>query len=370
MKNKIMIIGMKIQREIAVYLRVVGVGQTRIILWNAEVYYDDSRNHKHTKKEMETLQSNPTSRPAIPTMKQRRLFKTLLHDRWMYLMLLPGLLYFVVFKYIPMWGVVISFQDYQPFAGISGSQWVGLKHFERFFTEPTFIMLMKNTLILALMNIIIFFPLPIITALLLNELSGKMFKRTVQTIIYLPHFMSWVIVIGIVYMFFNIEDGVVNMLIQSGGFEKINFLASPEWFRPIVLAEVIWKETGWSTIIFLAALSGVDPQLYEAARMDGANRWQQLWNVTLPAIMSTIIILLILRLGDFLDTGFEQVFLMLNALNRNVGEVIDTYVYTSGITQGQFSYSTAIGLFKSIIGLLLVTGANYSAKKLQQEGLY
>jgi putative aldouronate transport system permease protein len=182
--------------------------------------------------------------------------------------------------------------------------------------------------------------------------------------------MSWVIVIGIVYMFFNIEDGVVNMLIQSGGFEKINFLASPEWFRPIVLAEVIWKETGWSTIIFLAALSGVDPQLYEAARMDGANRWQQLWNVTLPAIMSTIIILLILRLGDFLDTGFEQVFLMLNALNRNVGEVIDTYVYTSGITQGQFSYSTAIGLFKSIIGLLLVTGANYSAKKLQQEGLY
>ncbi|MDF2927109.1 MAG: protein lplB [Paenibacillaceae bacterium] len=301
---------------------------------------------------------------------RKRILRTIIYDRWLYLMLLPGVLFFLAFKYIPMWGVIISFQDYQPFSGIMGSPWVGMKHFERFFTDPTFLILMKNTLVLAGLNIILFFPLPIIVALLLNELTGKWFKKGIQTIIYLPHFMSWVIVTGIVYIFFNVEDGVFNMLLQQTGLEKINFLASSGWFRPMVLAEVIWKETGWSTIIYLAALSGVDPQLYEAARMDGANRWQQLWHVTLPGILSTIVILLILRLGNFLDTGFEQIFLMLNALNRDVGEVIDTYVYTSGITQGQFSYSTAIGLFKSVIGLVLVSGANYMAKKFQQEGIY
>lgn len=316
------------------------------------------------------LTAQPANSRRTSYTDKRRILRTILYDRWLYLMLLPGILYFLVFKYIPMWGVIISFQDYQPFSGILGSEWVGLKHFARFFSEPTFLILMKNTLIMALLNIVIFFPLPIIVALLLNELTGKWFKKGLQTIIYLPHFMSWVIVTGIVYIFFNIEDGVFNMLIQQMGFDKINFLASSGWFRPMVLAEVIWKETGWSTIIYLAALSGVDPQLYEAARMDGANRWQQLWSVTIPGILSTVVILLILRLGSFLDTGFEQIFLMLNAMNRDVGEVIDTYVYTSGITQGQFSYSTAIGLFKSVIGLILVSGANYTAKKFQQEGLY
>ncbi len=309
-------------------------------------------------------------RPAVRHDSKKRVLSKIIYDRWLYLMLLPGILYFLVFKYLPMWGVVISFQDFQPYSGIWGSPWVGFKHFERFFTEPTFQVLMKNTIILAVMNIILFFPLPIIVALLLNELRHAAFKKGIQTIIYLPHFMSWVIVAGIVYIFFNIKDGAVNMLLQESGLRQINFLASSDWFRPMILSEIIWKETGWSTIIYLAALSGVDPQMYEAARIDGANRWQQVWHVTIPGILNTIVILLILRLGDFLDTGFEQIFLMLNALNRDVGEVIDTFVYTSGITQGHFSYSTAIGLFKSVIGLALVMGANYAAKKFNQEGIY
>lgn len=294
----------------------------------------------------------------------------MVRDRWLYFMLLPGLVYFLIFKYVPMWGVLIAFQNYQPFLGMSGSEWVGFDHFIRFFSEPTFMMLMKNTLILALWNIVLFFPVPIIVALLLNELRLQSAKRLIQTLIYIPHFMSWVIVVGIVYIFFNTESGVVNVLLQDAGIGKINFLASEKWFRPMVLGEVMWKETGWSTIIYLAALAGVDVQLYEAAKIDGANRWQQLWHVTIPAIFNTIVILLILRLGNFLDTGFEQIFLMLNALNRNVAEVIDTYVYTAGITQGQFSYSTAVGLFKSVVGLMLIVGANRLAKKFNHEGIY
>ncbi|MCR8631385.1 ABC transporter permease [Paenibacillus radicis (ex Xue et al. 2023)] len=291
-------------------------------------------------------------------------------NRWLYLMALPGFFYFVIFKYIPMWGVMIAFKDYRPFLGFSQSPWVGMKYFDRFFNDPSFFQLLSNTLILGLYNLIFFFPAPIIIALLLNELRSERFKRFVQSMIYVPHFVSWVVVIGIAYVFLTTEGGLLNDIIASSGGTKINFLASEEWFRPMIILEVVWKETGWGTIIFLAALAGVDPQLYEAARIDGANRWRQIWHITLPAIRSTIIILLILRLGHFLETGFEQIWLMLNPLNRSLGEVFDTYVYTSGITQGQFSYSTAVGLFKSFVGLLMVMGANWLAKKFGEEGIY
>ncbi|QNK60354.1 sugar ABC transporter permease [Paenibacillus sp. PAMC21692] len=294
----------------------------------------------------------------------------LLRNRWLYMMVLPGLLYFLIFKYWPMYGIFISFKDYQPFLGFWDSPFVGFKHFERLFGDPNFLVLFRNTLILATYNILFFFPLPIIIALMLNELKQEFVKRTVQTLVYIPHFMSWVVVVGIAYMFFTTEGGIVNELIARFGGEKINFLISNDWFRFMVTAEVMWKETGWGTIIFLAALSGVDPQLYEAARMDGANRLRQMWHITLPAIRSTIVILLILRLGHFLDTGFEQIFLMLNAMNREVGEVFDTYVYSVGISQGQYSYSTAVGLFKSIVGLFLVVAANRLAKKFGEEGIY
>jgi putative aldouronate transport system permease protein len=294
----------------------------------------------------------------------------LLRNRWLYMMVLPGLLYFLIFKYWPMYGIFISFKNYQPFLGFWDSPFVGFKHFERLFGDPNFLVLFRNTLILATYNILFFFPLPIIIALMLNELRQEFVKRTVQTLVYIPHFMSWVVVVGIAYMFFTTEGGIVNELIARFGGEKINFLISNDWFRFMVTAEVMWKETGWGTIIFLAALSGVDPQLYEAARMDGANRLRQMWHITLPAIRSTIVILLILRLGHFLDTGFEQIFLMLNAMNREVGEVFDTYVYSVGISQGQYSYSTAVGLFKSIVGLFLVVAANRLAKKFGEEGIY
>ncbi|TNJ60839.1 sugar ABC transporter permease [Paenibacillus hemerocallicola] len=285
-------------------------------------------------------------------------------------MLLPGIIYFILFKYLPMWGVLISFQNYQPFLGFWHSDWVGLKHFARFFGEPTFWMLLRNTIVLAVYNLVFFFPLPIIVALLLNEVRHERFKRFIQTMIYIPHFFSWVVVVGMVYMLLTVEGGLVNELIVMAGGDKINFLISSEWFRTLILSEVIWKETGWGTIIFLAALAGVDPQLYEASKIDGANRWRQLWHITLPAIRSTIVILFILRLGHFLDTGFEQIILMLNALNRGVGEVFDTYVYSVGINQSQFSYSTAVGLFKSLVGLVLVLASNALAKKFGEEGIY
>ncbi|NOU92764.1 ABC transporter permease subunit [Paenibacillus sp. LMG 31456] len=285
-------------------------------------------------------------------------------------MLLPGALYFIIFRYIPMYGLLIAFKDYQPFLGFVESKWVGLHHFERFFTDPVFTKLFVNTIVLAAYNILFFFPLPIILALMLHEVRLMIYKSFVQTLIYIPHFVSWVVVVGIVYIFFATDEGIVNELIRKLGGQEVNFLLSEQWFRTMITAEVIWKESGWGTIIFLAALAGVDQQLYEAARIDGANRWRLIWNITLPSIRSTIVILLILRLGNFLDTGFEQIFLMLNAMNREVGEVFDTYVYSVGIQDGQFSYSTAVGLFKSIVGLILVVGANFLAKKLGEEGVY
>ncbi len=298
------------------------------------------------------------------------LFKDLIRDRWLYLLLFPGILYFIIFKYVPMWGLVMAFQDYKPHVGFTGSPWVGLKHFERFFTEPQFWMLFRNTLILAVYNLVFFFPLPIMLALMLNEVRKELFKRFVQTLLYLPHFVSWVVAVGIFYVLLTTEGGVVNEMIERLGMEKIPFLLSEEWFRTMIITQSIWKEAGWGTIIFLAALSGVDLQLYEAARMDGAGRWRQLWHITLPAIRSTIVILFILRLGSFLDTGFEHIFLMLNAMNREVGEVFDTYVYMKGLTQAQYSYSAAVGMFKSLVGLVLVLAANWLAKRFGEEGVY
>ncbi|MFB9274252.1 ABC transporter permease [Cohnella cellulosilytica] len=295
--------------------------------------------------------------------------KTVVKYYWLYLMLIPGVLYFLIFRYLPMWGILISFQDYRPNLGILHSDWVGFKHYHRFFFEAEFGRLFRNTMILAIYNLVFFFPLPIVLALMLNEVRKEGFKRTVQTIVYIPHFVSWVVVVGIAYLFFSTEGGIVNELIAAMGFEKIQFLLSETWFRPLVIGEVIWKETGWGTILFLAALAGVDPQLYEAAKMDGANRRHQLWHITLPAIKSTIVVLFILRLGTFLDSGFEQIFLMLNPLNNQVGDVFDTYVYEIGILQGQFSYSAAVGLFKSVVALILVIGADRLAKRLGEEGI-
>jgi putative aldouronate transport system permease protein len=214
------------------------------------------------------------------------------------------------------------------------------------------------------------FPIPIIFALLLNEARNKYFKRIIQTITYLPHFMSWVVVAGLSYVMFTSDGGIVNEAIKALGFEPVNFLSSEKAFRPMIIGQSMWRETGWGTIVYLAALSGVDVEQYEAARIDGASRFQQLWHITLPSIKVVIITMFILRLGNIMDTSFDQIYNMLNELNRSVGEVFDTYVYRFGINQGQLSYATAVGVFKSVIGLILVVGADRLAKKAGEEGIF
>ncbi|WP_127484656.1 ABC transporter permease [Paenibacillus ehimensis] len=303
------------------------------------------------------------------------LTKRILSHWELYLLLLPGALYFLIFKYVPMFGIVMAFQEYSPFLGVTGSEWVGFRHFIDLFQYDQFWRLLRNTLLISFYNIVFYFPAPIIVALLLNELAREWFKRTIQTIVYLPHFISWVVVGSITYILLNTETGLVNQFIVSFGGEAHNFLADPNSFRTMIVLQNIWKEVGWGTIIFLAALSGVDTQLYEAATVDGANRWHKLWHVTLPALRSTILILLILRLGNVLDVGFEQIFLMLNDLVYPVGDVFETFVYREGIGGaglggGRFSFGVAVGLFKSVVGLILVLGANRLAKKFGEEGVF
>lgn len=273
-------------------------------------------------------------------------------------------------KIIPMWGVLISFQDFSPYIGFWHSEWVGLEHFQRFFSNPEFFTLFRNTMAINLLNLVFFFPLPILLSIMLNEIRAGLYKKSIQTIIYLPHFLSWVIIVGISFLLLSQGEGLINKLLVAMGLEKINFLTNPDYFLALLTIQSIWKDAGWGTIIFLAAIAGVDPQLYEAARMDGAGRLEQIWHVTLPGIRNVIIVLLILRIGHIMDIGFEQVFLMMNGAVSEVADVFDTYVYRIGIQQGQFSYSTAVGLFKSIVGLTLVIISNRLAKKFGEEGVY
>lgn len=306
----------------------------------------------------------------VPLRKKGALAKSIRSNWLLYLMILPGVIYYLVFSYAPMGGLVIAFQDYFPFLGIKGSPWVGLKHFERFFTTDTFGMLMRNTLFMFFLNLIFAFPASIILALSLNEVRNMRFKKYIQTIVYLPHFLSWVIVVSIFYVLLTTEGGAINNLLVSMGFEKIKFLTDKNWLRPLYVIQSIWKGAGWGSIIYLAALSNVDEQLYEASDLDGANRLQQIIHITLPSIRPTIIIMLILKIGDVLELGFDHMFLLLNSLNRDVAEIFDTFVYTSGITNGQLSFSAAVGFFKSFVGLVLVIAANRLAKKLGEEGVY
>ncbi|WP_426450221.1 ABC transporter permease [Paenibacillus sp. S-38] len=298
------------------------------------------------------------------------LFKRMLKNRAIYLMILPGLLFFLIFKYVPMWGLIIAFQDYKPYLGITGSPFVGFEHFERLFTEDMFFTILRNTLLLFGMNLLFYFPVPIIIALMLNEVRHAMFKKWVQTLVYVPHFMSWVIIVSITFVMLSMDRGLINEILVMMGFEKINFLMSNDWFRPMYILQVIWREAGWGTIIYLAAMAAIDPGLYEAARMDGAGRFRQIWHITLPSVRSVIMTLLILKIGDVLELGFEHIYLLLNSMNREVAEIFDTYVYTAGLKQGQYSFSTAIGFFKSVVGLMLVMAANWLAKKAGEDGIY
>lgn len=287
-----------------------------------------------------------------------------------YLMILPGLLYFLIFRYAPMGGLAIIFQEYDPLAGFLKSSWVGFDQFRRLFAEQDLIKLLVNTIILSLLSLFLFFPAPIILALLLNEIKLKWFKKTAQTVIYMPHFISWIVVVSITFLLFGTQDGAINRLLSDNGMQKIELMTRAAYFRPLYVIHNIWKETGWSAIIFLATLATVDPTLYEASVVDGASRLQQIWHINLPALKSTIIILFILRLGNILDSGFEHIFLLQNSLNLRVSDVFDTFIFRVGIRTGQYSYSTAIGMFKSVVGLILVLGADRLAKKIGEEGVY
>ncbi|MDQ0722420.1 putative aldouronate transport system permease protein [Paenibacillus sp. W4I10] len=290
--------------------------------------------------------------------------------RILYLLSLPGILYFFLFKYVPLFGSVIAFQNYNIFKGITGSDWVGLEHFQKMFSHYDFLRILNNTLLLGLYDLVIAFPVPILLAILLNEVRMIVFKRLLQTIVYMPHFLSWVVISGIFMGIFSMDAGVVNKALGFLGMQPVYFLGEDSYIRSILIGSGIWRDSGYGTIIFLAAIAGINPDLYEAAEVDGAGRLKQIWSITLPSLLPTIMILLLLHIGKFLDLGFERVFVFLNPLNLESGEILDTYIYKAGLLSQQYSYTTAIGLFKSVVGLMLILLGNFFSKKTTGESLY
>lgn len=310
-----------------------------------------------------------TVRAAIGPGKGR-LIKRVWKYRTLYLLFAPVLLYFIIFRYYPMIYLSMSFMDYNPFKGLSGSPWVGLKHYISFFQSRDIWMLIRNTFLINILSLIIGFPSPIILALLLNEVRCHRLKKAVQTISYLPHFISTVVIVGMLNSFLSPSTGPVNQIIRLLGFEPIYFMINPGYFRWIYVLSGIWQNVGWGSIIYLAALSGIDPQLYEAAIVDGAGKWRQLVHITLPCIMGTIMIMLILRVGQLMSLGFEKIFLMGNDATRQVAEVISTYVYKRGIQKADYGFATAVGLFNSLVSFTLVMGANLLSKKTTEVGIW
>ncbi len=290
--------------------------------------------------------------------------------RWLYLMCVPGLIFLIVFKYIPMYGIIMAFQDFSFRKGIFGSPFNNFAHFQQLFTSPKFFQVFSNSMLLSITRLIFSFPIPIMLALLINEIQFSPFKKITQTLMYLPHFLSWIVLGGIATNFLSMSDGLINDLIVSLGGQKINFLGSTDWFRFVIIVTNIWKEAGWGTIIYLAGLSAISPDLYEAATVDGANRWQRIAHITLPGISGTVVIMLVLAVGGLMNNGFEQVYLFQNDLNIAVSEVFETYTYKIGIVSGRYSYSTAVGLFKNVISTILIFSSNRIAKKLGGATLY
>ncbi len=290
-------------------------------------------------------------------------------DRWMYLFIVPGALFFLIFQYLPLLGNVIAFKDYSPFLGIAESPWVGLTNFRRLFTDADFKLALTNTIQIELLQLLFSFPAPLILALVLNSIFSDRIKRTMQSIVYLPYFLSWVVVIALWQQILG-GAGVFNQLLRNQGLGVIDIMNNPATFKLLVVAESIWKNAGWGTIIFLAALTKVDTELYEAGAVDGAVGWRRLWHITLPSIRSVIVLLLILRLGSALSTGFEQYYLQRGAVGSEASEVLDTFVYFRGIQGGDWGFATAVGLVRGVVGTMLVVGSNWIAKRFGEEGVY
>lgn len=306
--------------------------------------------------------------------KNKRNFQDLKKDlkkhKWLYVMLIIPVIFVVIWNYWPMYGVIIAFKDYSPAFGILGSPWVGLKHFERFFASYFFLEIIVNTLRLSLYSLLVSVPLPIILALLFNELNRKWFKSTAQTISYIPNFISVVVVIGMVQFFFSSQDGMINMLLNTFGFPSIDFLGSPKWFPHIYVWSGVWQGVGWGTLIYTAAMSGISPNQYEAAYLDGASRLQCIRHITIPSIMPTIVISTILATGSILSVGFEKTFLLQNAANLASSEVLSTYTYKMGIINGEYSFSAAVGLFNNVINFIVLFIVNKLAQKTNESSLW
>lgn len=292
--------------------------------------------------------------------------------RYIYLLMLPGLLFFLIFRYVPMWGVIIAFQDFRLWQGVLNSPWVGFEHFETFFTSTYFFRLFRNTLVISGLNLLIVFPAPIVLALLLNEVRHNAYKRVIQTISYLPHFISWVVVGGMLIYMFSINVGFFNHVLVAMGMEPVRILGNSSTFWGLLVGSAIWKEIGWGAIIYLAAIAGVNPDLYEAATVDGANRLQRVLYITIPGIAPVVIIMLILQIGRLLDVNFLQILVLMgsDASLYEVGDVFDTWVYRMAFFQGQMSLATAVGLFKGVVGLVMIWAANRLTNRISGDGLW
>lgn len=301
-----------------------------------------------------------------------RFRRALIRDRWLYLIMLLPCVYYLLFHYYPMYGVTLAFKQYKPKLGIIGSPWAsenGMKYVLQVVQDPYFWTVFKNTIVLNVINLVITFPAPIILALLLNELMNAKYKRVVQTVTYLPHFLSTVVVVGMMNTMFS-STGIVNELLGGLGLGPYAFLNDAQYFRPMYIGSNVWQNIGWDSIIFLSALSGLDMELYEAARIDGAGRWKQTLHITIPGILPTIIIMLILAMGKIMNVSYQKILLMMTGTNQSVSDVISTYVYRRGITKADFSYATAVGLFQSLVSLVFVCGTNMIARRTTETSLW
>ncbi|HHV59315.1 MAG TPA: sugar ABC transporter permease [Clostridiaceae bacterium] len=302
--------------------------------------------------------------------KNNNRWKKLKDSKYLLIMIAPAILYFIIFHYLPMYGVTIAFKDYKPFKGYFASSWVGLKHFRTLFKYPYVWRMVRNTFLLSFYSLIWGFPAPIIFALILNEVKNERGKRFVQTVTYLPHFISTVVIVSMVTMFLSPSTGILNTFIKSLGLNKVNFMGSPKYWRTIYISSGIWSGVGWGSILYLAALTNIDPTLYESAIMDGANTFQKIIHINIPCIAPTIITMLILRTGQLMSVGFEKVYLLQGAVNLEVSEVIQTYVYTNGLRNLQYSYGTAIGLLNSIVNISFLFAANYISRSVNETSLW
>ena len=312
------------------------------------------------------------ARPA--PSRARRFLHNVTHYRYLHLMVLPGLAFFLLFKYVPMYGIIIAFKNYKGAAGgfsaIMSAPWIGLKNFEIFFNSLYCERVFKNTIYLSILRLIFSFPAPILLALMINEIRANWFKRTVQTITYMPYFLSWVVVAGLLNTLLSPDNGAINTIIKMAGGQPVYFLTSKQWFRPILIISEIWKNIGYGSIVYLAAITSIDQEQYEAARVDGANKLQQIVHITLPALSEIIAIMLILQIGKMFDDNFDQIFNLYSPSVYEVSDVFETYVYRNGIQQSKFSYSAAVGLVKSVLALAMIVFSNKASKKLGAQGLF